>query len=135
MPLNVVQSRWVSRLRPKVEVYPERLPRQSKGSTRTELQGGLIDEIRLALLHMRHHRFHLVRGPDDLHLLVTLGLQYFGVARMTEHVAQPLRPADRVRILVGDHFRQFHRFASGSSEMCVAKPSSFASDPVNSRLV
>src|SRR3546814_20661914 len=48
MPLNVVQSRWVSRLRPKVEVYPERLPRQSKGSTRTELPGGLIDEIRSA---------------------------------------------------------------------------------------
>ncbi|WOF42101.1 hypothetical protein KNJ79_12845 [Sphingopyxis indica] len=36
MPIGWAQSRWVSRLRPKVEVYPERLSRQSKGSTRTE---------------------------------------------------------------------------------------------------
>src|SRR3546814_4092804 len=44
----------------------------------------------LALLHMRHHRLDLVRGADDLDLLIAFGLQDFGVARIGEHVAEPL---------------------------------------------
>ena len=32
--------------------------------------GSSIDEIRLSLLHPRHHRFHLVRRADDLQLLI-----------------------------------------------------------------
>src|SRR3546814_12995456 len=35
MPLDLAPSREVSRLRPQAEVHPERLQRQSKGSTRT----------------------------------------------------------------------------------------------------
>src|SRR3546814_6924771 len=39
-----------------------------------------IREIRPALLHVRHHRLHLIGGADDLHLLVAFGLPNPGVA-------------------------------------------------------
>src|SRR3546814_2242136 len=74
---------------------------QGSRRARHELKSGIrsIREIRLALLHMRHHRLDLVRGADDLDLFIAFGLQDFGVARIGEHVAEPLGAADCVRVL------------------------------------
>src|SRR3546814_9987585 len=44
---------------------------------------------------------------DDLDLFIAFGLQDFGVARIGEHVAEPLGAADCVRVLVGDDGGQF----------------------------
>src|SRR3546814_5932201 len=60
---DLAPSRWVSRLRPKVEVYPERLPRQSKGSTRSEehtseLQSLMRISYAVFCLTQQNHLYH-----------------------------------------------------------------------------
>src|SRR3546814_3793858 len=64
-----------------------------------------IHEIRFPLLHMRHHRLDLIGFADDLDLFVAFSLQYLGIVRVGQQVAQSLGAADRVGILVGDRSR------------------------------